>query len=115
LEWLGTRRLSWRDLLVIVKQAPRTSAIRRAQLGDEAEWGLAEQLSAANHDLLAWLKWAQTEDGAKGLNHPEPLPRPGVKPSEDRMQTGGEAADLVDIDEWLAKRNPAQHPPAADA
>lgn len=108
LDWLGTKRLSWRDLLVIVRQSPRTSALKRATLGEQAEWGLSEQLAAASFDVLAWLKWAQTEDGAKGRNHPEPLPRPGVEPRGDNSATG-RAVELIDMAEWLAKRNPAQH------
>jgi hypothetical protein len=34
LDWLGTVRLSWRDLWVIVQQSPRTSALFKARNPD---------------------------------------------------------------------------------
>lgn len=102
-------RLSWRDLLVIVTQAPPTSAIYRAR-NPEWSWGLSEQLLAAAVDALHTLAWMQSEDGQRGRNRPKPIPRPGVEPEG---QTFGRAADgageLVDIEAWLAARNPAQH------
>ncbi|WP_310962153.1 DUF5361 domain-containing protein [Nocardioides terrisoli] len=109
LDWLGTPELSWRDLLVLVRQAPESSAIRRALLGDSAGWGLPEHLLARLSDQVANLVWLQTEDGAKGVNRPVPLPRPGVEPVADESRMGGRAVDLIDMAEWLAKRNPNQH------
>ena len=47
LQWLGTRRLTWHDLLVVVRHSPRSSALYRAQVGQEpAAWGLSERLLA---------------------------------------------------------------------
>lgn len=108
LAWLGTTTLTWRDLLVIVKQAPAGSSIHRATAGEEAEWGLQEQLLAALFDTQQLLVWMQSEDGAKGRNRPKPLQRPGVA-AEDEKRLGSGGVDIVDMAEWLAKQNPEQH------
>lgn len=39
-------------------------------------------------DRLEVLIWQQTEDGSKGRNHPEPIPRPGVKSRADKQVVG---------------------------
>lgn len=110
LDWLGTAALSWRDLLVIVRQARPGGAIY-AQLGGEAaRWGLSEQLLAEIIDTARILVWQQTKDGQDGVNQPQPLPRPGVKVDEGRI--GTEARSIEDMQAWLAERNPNQHQPA---
>lgn len=109
LDWLGTPALSWRDLLVIVNHLPPGSALRREELGESALWGLPEHLLALLGDRVADLVWLQTEDGANGRNRPPRLPRPGVEPAADESRMGGPAVDLIDMAEWLAKRNPNQH------
>lgn len=43
-------------------------------------WSDAEYIAAYSADLLAWLRWAKTEDAQHDMNHPEPLPRPGDAP-----------------------------------
>lgn len=40
-------------------------------------WGHAEHLAASVVDLLAVLVWQNTDDGQRGVNRPERLPRPG--------------------------------------
>lgn len=72
---LGTERLTWRDLRIILAQQPRTSAFARATHGDEAvEWGIAEQLLAAAVNELRWLHWAKTKNAGKASNRePEPI------------------------------------------
>ena len=79
LDWLGSERLSWRDLLVVIRQSPRGSAMNRA-LDPDHTWGLAEQLLAANFDALRVGIW-QRGQGKRG-DYPEPLERPGVKPKK---------------------------------
>jgi hypothetical protein len=77
LDWIGTERLSWRDLWVIVRQSPRTSALFREMHPEVVEWGLAEQLIAAAFDALQIANWQR----ASGKRHerPRPIPRPGVE------------------------------------
>lgn len=108
LDWLGTERLSWRDLLVIVKQSPRGCAIDLAVNGDDALWGLPEQLLAAAVDELRMLVWIQSKDGQKGRARPKPLPRPGVK-GPDQEHIGNASVEIEEMEAWLAKRNPHQH------
>lgn len=76
LEWLGTDALSWRDLLVIVKQSPRGSALSRAVNGEDDFWGLPEHLLAGIFDLLASANWQR--GGDEKAKRPDPFPRPGV-------------------------------------
>lgn len=107
LEWLGTKRLTWRDLLVIVRQSAPGSRIA-AVLSPEAAWSVQEHLAAGILDTLRVLAWRQTRDGQQGRNAPTPTPRPGVKnPNVARIGNGSKS--VVDMEAWLAKRNPAQH------
>ena len=108
LDWLGTEALSWRDLLVIVRQSPSMSAISRALRPEESAWGLSEHLQAMTFDVLQQIAWLQSEDGMKGRNRPTPLPRPGAKAEETR--TGTTALDLDEMAALLAARNPNQLP-----
>lgn len=80
LEWLGSEALSWRDLWVIVRQSPRSSALMRAMHPESAEWGLSEQLQALLFDALQIANWQRA--GGKRGDLPAPLPRPGVEPRE---------------------------------
>ena len=85
LDMLGTDRLDWRDLLVIVEQSSSESARSRSQ---REGWTDMAMLLAAAIDTLRVLAWQQTEDGSKGRNQPEPIPRPGVKASGDKQTLG---------------------------
>ncbi|MEV0608131.1 DUF5361 domain-containing protein [Polymorphospora rubra] len=52
---------------------------------------MSEHLLTTAVDLLRINNWMQTEDGAKGRNRPEPIPRPGQtaekKTKSERIQT----------------------------
>lgn len=39
----------------------------------EQKYTFLEMIAVMIYDKLAWLQWAQTKDGAKGRNKPEPL------------------------------------------
>lgn len=116
LDWLGDERLSWRDLFVIARQSPSSSALAQSILGVEVtEWGLNEQLLAQLIDLTAWLVWSKTTDGQKGTNRPKPTPRPGVIPDADSSQFGSEPLSIEDMREWLGWQKPAEPvPPKPD-
>lgn len=73
LRWLGTQELTWRDLIVIVRNSPE---IRTAVVGEDDAWGLREQLLAGLFDLLNVANWQRGGDDSKP--RPEPLKRPGV-------------------------------------
>lgn len=69
---LGSPTLTWRDLLVITREAPPSSALRRAQTGG---WGITEYLLAVVADELAIANWQR--QGKRGAPRPKPIPRPG--------------------------------------
>lgn len=99
---VGTPALSWRDLAVIVRQSPRSSAIFRAVNPTDYQWGTLEMLTAAAVDALNLLVWFKTKDGAKNKNRPDPIPRPGIEPKVKRR-----SVTKMTIDE-LKKRIPFQ-------
>lgn len=74
LDWLGSESLSWRDLLVIIRQAPPGSALDRHARPEQ--WSNHIELLAQLVDTTRWLQWSKTEDGSKNQNHPRPTPRP---------------------------------------
>lgn len=92
---LGTPALPWRDLLVIVRQSPRTSAVARSMYVEQSAWGLPEQLLASILDALSAANWQR--GGGKGPR-PAPLTRPGVESNERRM---GRARPLDEVTRWL--------------
>ena len=59
--------MTWRALLAMLRKP----------------WADAEYIAAYMADLLAWLRWAKTEDAQHGRGMPDPLPRPGddLRPS----------------------------------
>ena len=98
---LGTERLSWRDLRVILLHSPRTSAYMRARMCESALWGVSEHLLASAVDALRWLVWSKTKDGEKNRNRPKPVPRPGVKPDKGRM-SDAVAMPVDELKKYLA-------------
>lgn len=85
---VGSSGFDWRDLLVLVRQAPHDSALMAAAHPEAARWGQGEFLLAELVDLTALLLWAKTVDGAKNRNRPRPYPRPGVDDPDTRRVTG---------------------------
>lgn len=108
LDWLGTIDLSWRDLLVIVRRSPVSSALSQEVLGDAVAWTVADHLLAQVVDNTNWLVWAKTEDGSKGKNRPQRLRRPGDPdvPDED-VQYGSDPLSLEEMQEWLGWQTPS--------
>lgn len=86
-------------MLVIVKQAPRDSALVRSILGDAYEWDLHNQVLAAIADSLRIANWQRA--GAPKSEKPQPIPRPGVEPVR---HVGGEAVSIEEMQERLARR-----------
>lgn len=96
LRQLGTDALWWRDLLVIVRQQPRHSALLRSMEPDTAAWGLSEQLLAAIADAEHTALW-QRGSGKKS-ERPKPIPRPGVESGEKKIHKG----DVMPVNEMAA-------------
>ncbi|MFG1683492.1 hypothetical protein ACGFNP_25210 [Nonomuraea sp. NPDC049269] len=72
---LFTGTLTWRKLRSFLSHLPRESALARKLLGEDAPWGLNEQLLAMTIDVLRQGNWQR--GGGKGAK-PKPLPRPGA-------------------------------------
>ncbi|MFH5879756.1 hypothetical protein [Arthrobacter sp. NA-172] len=106
LRWLGTERLAWGDLLAIVRQSPRGSALSRAMNGEADMWGLSEHLLAAAVDVLAAGNWQRAGD--ERAKRPELLPRPGVnKRGLDGEQiAGGKAVSIEEMNKKLGWPQP---------
>ena len=99
---LGSDRLTWRDLrILLTQQKPSESALWMEQNPDHM-WGLPEFLLADVADTLHMLFWAKTKDGAKNRNRPKPVERPGRRP--ERM--GKKPLPLDEMQVWLAERVP---------
>ncbi|MDN4645357.1 hypothetical protein [Arthrobacter sp. PsM3] len=99
LRWLGTEHLTWSDLLAIVRQSRRGTALFRAVAGEDGEWDLQNHLLAGVFDLLAAANWQR--GGDESAKKPERLHRPGVvKQAEGEVMARGKA---VSIDEMNAR------------
>lgn len=96
LEDLGTPALSWRDLLVIMRHLPRTSAYARAKFGTDAAWGLTEHLLATAVDVLQTANWQR--GGKKAGPKPKPVPRPGKTKKTRRI--GRDPIPVKDFNAW---------------
>lgn len=100
LEWRGTPRLSWRDLLVIVQQSPRTSAPSREVNGAVAAWSVTDYLLADIYDVLANANWQRANAGKKSPSaRPKPYPRPG----KQQGRSGG-ALPKTEFNDWYYRR-----------
>ncbi len=74
---LGTDRLSYRRLTVLIQHLPRESATLQQMFGGEyVAWGSTEHLLALAVDVLQGANWQRS--GGKG-QRPKPLPRPKSK------------------------------------
>ena len=112
LDQVGSDTFSWRDLLVIVRQLPASSALARAKEPD-IDWQLQPQLMAQVVDELRELQWLVVTalSGGKGkVKRPDPLPRPGVGPQQGIGANEGFDSD-ADLAAWYAGLDLA--PPAS--
>ncbi|MET7741978.1 hypothetical protein [Streptomyces sp. NPDC005385] len=94
---VGTEDFTWGDLLAIVRQSPRSSALFRSLYPDEAVWAHQEQLLATIADALHVGNWQRGQGNKK--DYPKPIPRPGVKPESEKF--GKDAVTLDEISSWL--------------
>lgn len=111
LRWVGdgTGRLNWRDLLVIVREAPRSSALMRHLLPEGSQWSVDSYLLAGVLDALQARLWQA--GGGKGKK-PDPVDRPDDKRDDLTLnptgdQSGvfrGESTSMAEMDEWMARR-----------
>ena len=87
LENLGSISLSWWDLHVFIKHAPRSSALIRAREGSEvAEWSAMHELLRSMEFSLRWLVWSKTKEATKGVGAPQPIDPPSKPKPEAKME-----------------------------
>ncbi len=99
LDDLGTDRLTWRDLWVIVHRSPRTSALSRSIAGEDIEWGLTEHLLAILIDATEVGNWQRASVGRKSPpQRPKPIKRPGSQPQGRAF--GSAPIPIKDFDAW---------------
>jgi len=98
---LGSERLSFRRLRVLLSHLPQESRTVRAIAGDKAMWSLTDHLLAAGVDALRIANWQR---GKKGAKRPKPIPRPGVKDGKRRI--GKTDANPRQVARFLASRAP---------
>lgn len=96
LDWLGSELLSWRDLLVILRNLPEGSRVDRAIRGEVASWRLSDHLLAGIVDLLAVANWQR--GGRKAGPRPKSVPRPGAEPRTQRF--GSDPIPIKDFNAW---------------
>lgn len=101
---LFTGRLRWWQLRSYLTHLPRESAFARKLLGDDAPWGLNEQLLALTIDVLRQGNYQR--GGGKG-SKPKPLPRPGVQKGSEKRH-GRTDRDPEQVVAYLDRFRPQQ-------
>ena len=96
LDDLGTDRLTWRDLYVVVHRAGRSSALSVELNDGEPLWTVTDYLLAAAVDQLAAANWQR--QGKKSAPKPKPIPRPGSKAAGTTY--GSAPIPVADFDDW---------------
>lgn len=93
---LGTPRLTWRRLRVLLGQLPRESGLVQRTGGDAVRWGAQEHLLASVVDELRIIDWHYVSSHSrKRVPSPPMIPRPGVRtPSEPVMSVAEFAAQV---------------------
>lgn len=98
---------TWADIRDFVKFLPASSALVSEMEPELAGWQGNQKvpmLLAHIADQLAVLTYAyelsHTKKGAKKPPAPEPIPRPGVKPSKKRKHFGKGAVKISEFDAW---------------
>jgi hypothetical protein len=78
---VGTPRLSWRRLRVLLKHLPEDAATTQEVLGPAGTWNRSDYLLAAAIDQLTLANWQRAQVASKrSIPVPKPLPRPGDQP-----------------------------------
>jgi len=113
--WAGDLRPT--VLLELVDNLSPQASLWRA-LDPDVVWDLPGTLLALLVDEIRVLRWEFERVNFKGKNRPpDPLPRPGVKPPEDKATFGGGASALPidEMAEWLGWTRTPEITPAGRA
>lgn len=95
LDDLGTKKLSWLDLLLVVIYSPAAGPLGRAMLGERALWGIPEYLLALAVDVLQEGNWQR--GGGKG---PRPTRVPRPEDQEKIQAFGSDPIPIKDFQSW---------------
>ena len=110
LRHLGTARLSWRRLRILIEALVVTpgTLLNRRLSGDD--WSLDQHLLAIVADRLAVANWQRSKDGQKGTRRPKP-----ISPLAKRggLRYGKTDRDPEDVKAFLRRLNPEQYKDAA--
>ena len=107
------RRVSWPDLIAMVKYSRPGTAVFVQQHGADGLWTLEPQLLARIGDSLNDLFWQQsvlhTPKGKQAPRRPQPFPRPGVKPQHEEgvNHLGSEPIPAADFAAWWESQSTA--------
>lgn len=101
LDDLGTKRLTWRDLKVIIRHLPPGNALQRERLGEAAQWGPEAYLLALIGDALQAANWQRAGD--RHAQRPKPIPRPDVtgRPKSGRVVGAGNGIPIDQMKQRL--------------
>lgn len=94
LRWLGTHRLTWRDLAVIVRHLPIDSALGRDSRGEASPFTVTDYLLAGVINVLRSMSWQL--GGDPKAPKPEKFLLPGM---EDDSKLPTLRGDLMPIEE----------------
>lgn len=108
---LGTDRMSWRRLKLMIDWVPPGSMLWMAMLGDRAPWPAEWHFQAAQFDALQVANWQRANEGKKRPSKPpDPLPRPGdVASKRDRAEAVRDAL-LAQRERLNARKKPRADP-----
>ena len=98
LRWLGTEALTWRDLLVRVRMAPKDSALYRS-VHPSADHTFELELLRRIEANTGWLVWAKTKDAQTGRNQPKPYRFPWEP--KPRSEYAGDVMTRAELDRRL--------------
>lgn len=104
---LGTSRLPYRRLPILLAHLPRDSAYVQKVSGPVALWGQQEHLLAVVADAVAQLNHNYVQAHSKRKLPPlKPLPRPGVTAEgddgKDTRRFGGRGMSIVEFERAMA-------------
>jgi hypothetical protein len=91
--------LTLAELASWARHPARDSAHARELLQDGFDWTLETHLLAGLHDRLAEANWQRSGKGPR----PTPLPRPGVKPTDEQRFGGSAGRSPVEMKAELAR------------
>lgn len=101
---LGTERLSWRRLQVLLAHLPRESWTVREVNGEQARWGDQEHLLATIIDVLVQANWMFVSANSK---QPPDMPKPLRRPGDPVNRIGGKRSyTMREVDAIRARMTP---------